>query len=149
MVALNASWGLGIAVVGGELTPDDYLVSKVTGELVRQTVRVKHVEYVPSGGGSGTVRVDVPDERREEPCLGEPELGALVDVARRIERHFGGHQDVEWAIARGSPLPGSLHVLQARPVTAAAKPAPKLSTSALSLVMSTFGASSPETERRP
>ena len=148
MVALNASWGLGIAVVGGELTPDDYLVSKITGEVVRQTVSAKHVEYVPHAGGRGTVRVDVPAERREEPCLGEAELSALVDVARRVERHFGGHQDVEWAIARGSALPGSLHVLQARPVTAAAKPAPKLSASALSLVMSTFGASSPETERR-
>src|SRR4029077_6429735 len=38
MVAVNASWGLGIAVVGGEATPDDYLVSKVTGEIVRRTV---------------------------------------------------------------------------------------------------------------
>jgi pyruvate, water dikinase len=148
MVALNASWGLGIAVVGGELTPDDYLVSKITGEVVRRTVAVKHVEYVPHAGGAGTLRVDVPAGRREQPCLGEAELGALVDVARRIERHFGSHQDVEWAIARGSTLPGSLHVLQARPVTAAAKPAPTLSGSALSLVMSTFGASSPETERR-
>ena len=47
MVALNASWGLGIGVVGGELTPDDYLVSKITGEVVRRTVSTKHVEYVP------------------------------------------------------------------------------------------------------
>ena len=38
MVALNASFGLGIAVVNGEVTPDDYLISKVTGEVVRQTV---------------------------------------------------------------------------------------------------------------
>ncbi len=36
MVAINASWGLGLAVVGGEVTPDDYLVSKVTGEVVQQ-----------------------------------------------------------------------------------------------------------------
>ena len=35
MVAVNASWGLGLAVVGGEVTPDDYLVSKVTREVVR------------------------------------------------------------------------------------------------------------------
>ena len=34
MVAVNASWGLGIGVVGGELTPDDFLVSKITGEVV-------------------------------------------------------------------------------------------------------------------
>ena len=43
-VAINASWGLGLAVVGGEVTPDEYLVSKVTGD-VRATVGDKHVEY--------------------------------------------------------------------------------------------------------
>ncbi len=141
MVAVNASWGLGIAVVGGELTPDDYLVSKVTGEIVRQTVSTKHVEYVPDVAGRGAVRVDVPAGRRDEPCLDEDGLAALVEAGRRIERHFGSHQDIEWAIARDEALPDALLVLQARPVTGLAKQAPKLSPSALSLVMSTFGAS--------
>src|SRR5437764_2910421 len=71
MVAVNASWGLGIAVVGGEATPDDYLVSKVTGEIVRRTVSSKRVEYVPDTGGRGTVRREVPPGRCEEPCLTE------------------------------------------------------------------------------
>ena len=48
MVAINASWGLGLAVVGGEVTPDDYLVSKVTGEVVAEHVHDKAVEYVPT-----------------------------------------------------------------------------------------------------
>ncbi|PWU25199.1 MAG: phosphoenolpyruvate synthase [Candidatus Rokuibacteriota bacterium] len=147
MVAINASWGLGIAVVGGELTPDDFLVSKVTGEVVRRTLSPKHVEYVPDATGRGAVRVDVPAERRDEPCLGEAELAALVEVARRIERHFGRHQDIEWALARGQPLPAALVVLQARPVTTRAKPARALSASALSLVMDTFGASPGTAER--
>ena len=58
MVAINASWGLGLAVVGGEVTPDDYLVSKVTGEVVREHVHSKDVEYVPdpSGGGAAARR---------------------------------------------------------------------------------------------
>ena len=59
MVSVNASWGLGIAVVGGEVTPDDYLVSKVTGEIVRRTVSSKQVEYVPDAAGRGTVRLEV------------------------------------------------------------------------------------------
>jgi len=134
MVAINASWGLGIAVVGGETTPDDYLVSKVTGEVVRRTVSSKEVEYVPDDAGRGTVRREVPPERRDAPCLDEEQLAALVDLGRRIERHFGSRQDVEWAIARD----GSLLALQARPVTTSA-PGQKLSGSALSLVMSTFG----------
>ena len=135
MVAVNASWGLGIAVVGGETTPDDYLVRKITGEIVRQTVSSKEIEYVADASGRGTVRRQVPEERRDAPCLEPDRLAALVELGRRVEQHFGSHQDVEWAIDRaGSPL-----VLQARPVTAMSKTAPKLSGSALSLVMGTFG----------
>src|SRR5262249_49418056 len=114
MVAIDASYGLGVAVVGGELTPDNYLVSKVTGELVRRTVSSKHVEYVPDAAGDGTVRLEVSAHRREEPCLDGPRLAALVEIARRIERHYGTHQDVEWALVRGQELPDALVVLQAR-----------------------------------
>jgi pyruvate,water dikinase len=140
MVALNASWGLGLAVVGGETTPDDYLVSKVTGEVVRRAVSAKEVEYVPDAAGRGAVRAEVPAERREEPCLGEEQLAALVELARRIERHFGSHQDVEWALVRGRQLPEALLALQSRPVTGLPKAAPKVSASAMSLVLGTFGA---------
>src|SRR4051812_29177175 len=134
MVAVNASWGLGLAVVGGEVTPDDYLVSKVTREVVREHVQSKEIEYVPRE--SGAVRVEVPAERRDVACLGAAALEELVDLARVVERYFGSHQDVEWAFARG----GGLHVLQSRPVTAMrAVEAPK-ETSAMALVMSAFGA---------
>src|ERR1700744_6435046 len=74
MVAINASWGLGLAVVGGEVTPDDYLVSKVTGEVVRERVHAKPIEYVPDPGGSGTARVDVPAGRRDAACLDRERL---------------------------------------------------------------------------
>ena len=102
---------------------------------------------MPDAGGRGAVRVEVPAERRDEPCLDDAQLAALVEVARRVERHFGGHQDVEWAIARGRPLPEALLVLQARPVTTLPDPPPKLSASAMSLVMSTFGAAEKPRER--
>ena len=139
MVAINASWGLGLAVVGGELTPDDFLVSKVTREVVKERLSRKKIEYVPDAHGRGTVRVDVPAERQKVACLDPSRLAALVDVARRIERHFGSHQDIEWAFARCG---GELFVLQSRPVTAAARPdePPKHPASAMSLVMETFGA---------
>ena len=67
MVAINASWGLGSAVVDGEVTPDDYLLSKVTGEIVREQISAKHVQCVPRDDGHGTELVDVPAERRELP----------------------------------------------------------------------------------
>ena len=147
MVAINASWGLGIGVVGGEVTPDDYLVSKITSEVVRRTVSTKHVEYVPDPAGRGTVRLEVPSGRRDEPCLDEEVLAALVGVARLIEGHYGTHQDVEWAIARSQPLPEALLVLQARPVTTRRKSEPKQSGSALSFVLQTFGARDDTEER--
>ena len=101
MIAVNASWGLGLAVVGGEVTPDDYLVSKVTREIVREHVHEKDVEYLPDAAGRGAIRAEVPAERRSVPSLDKQSLDVLVDVGRRVERYFGAPQDVEWAIARG------------------------------------------------
>jgi pyruvate,water dikinase len=139
-VAVNASWGLGQAVVGGEVTPDEYRLSKVTGDVLHGKVNDKHLEYVPGKSG-GTVAVEVPAERRNEPCLDDERLAALLDVARRVERHFGTHQDIEWAIAREGGLPSSLFMLQSRPVTTAPpKPEAPAQRSALDLVMDTFGA---------
>ena len=125
-VAINASWGLGLAVVGGEVTPDEYLVSKVTGD-VRTTVGDKHIEY------RGSEAQSVDDERRQQPCLDDGQIEALLDLAKRVQAHFGSHQDVEWAIAGDE-----LFVLQSRPVTV--KREVPQGGSALSMVMGTFGA---------
>jgi pyruvate, water dikinase len=142
VVAIDASWGLGLAVVGGEVTPDEYLVSKVTGEVVRSSVNAKLVEYRPDPGGAGTMRIDVPPGRAAAPCLDDAHRAELLRVAGEVERHFGRHQDVEWAIDGA----GRTYVLQARPVTAAprsrAASAPS-GDSALALVMSALGVKPP------
>jgi pyruvate,water dikinase len=86
------------------------------------------------------VRVEVPEDRRERSCLDRPALEALVEVGRRVERYFGSAQDIEWAIARGGELPSSLFVLQTRPVTTMPKQSDQSKpTSAMALLMSTFG----------
>jgi pyruvate,water dikinase len=125
-VAINASWGLGLAVVGGEVTPDEYFVSKVTGE-VRTTVGDKHIEY------RGATAQPVEDERRRQACLDRDQIEALLDLAKRVQAHFGSHQDVEWAFADGE-----LFVLQSRPVTVKHE-AKTPAGDALSMVMGTFG----------
>ena len=143
MVAINASWGLGLAVVGGEVTPDDFLVSKVTGEVVREHVHPKEVQYVPDPAGQGAVRVAVDSDRREVRSLERPDIERLVDVARRIERYFGCHQDIEWALPRDETE--RVLIVQTRPVTAVAKkPETSKPASAMSLIMSTFGAGPPK-----
>ncbi|HEV8461397.1 MAG TPA: PEP/pyruvate-binding domain-containing protein [Gaiellaceae bacterium] len=133
MVAINASWGLGLAVVGGEVTPDDYLVSKVTREVVRTTVSSKAVEYVH--GEDGAVSVEVDADRRDAPCLDDARLAQLVDVGIAVERYFGSRQDIEWAFDRE----GVLHVLQARPVTALPQRGTTAPSSAMAMVMAAFG----------
>ncbi len=137
MVAINASWGLGQAVVEGEVTPDDLLVSKVTGEIVRERLGDKAVEYVPHPAGRGTLRAEITGERRTARCLDNDQLRELLDVSRQVHRHFGSHQDIEWAIARD----GTLFIVQSRPVTGLAKkPQEPQPTSAIALVMNAFGA---------
>ena len=135
VVAIDASWGLGVAVVGGEVTPDEYLVSKVTGEVVRGSVNPKLVEYRPDPRGTGTVRLEVPPDRANAPCLDDARRAGLMRVAAAVERHFGTHQDVEWAIDDA----GRTSVLQARPVTAAPRTHGPVGESALALVLSTLG----------
>ena len=80
----------------------------------------------------------MPAERQEVACLDEQRLGELVEVARRVERRFGSHQDIEWAIDRG----GELFLLQSRPVTVLARAERPEGKSAMDLVMKTFGAGS-------
>jgi pyruvate,water dikinase len=80
----------------------------------------------------------VPVERQEAACLDEQRLAELVEVARRVERHFGCHQDIEWAIDRD----GELFLLQSRPVTVLARAERPAGKSAIDLVMKTFGAKS-------
>jgi pyruvate,water dikinase len=113
-IAIDASYGLGVTVVGGEVTPDSYLFSKVTRQPIRVQLGAKEVECVPGPGGSGTVMRAVPDELRARPCLEQDELERLIELGRDVERHYGRPQDIEWAIDRGL---GELFLLQARPET--------------------------------
>jgi pyruvate,water dikinase len=140
-IAVNASWGLGEAIVSGEVNPDELLISKVTGEVIREAIGEKHVERIAAPAGGGTIAREVEADRRRARCLTEEEVQALVELAKLIERHFGAHQDVEWAIAPS----GELFAVQSRPVTSSAKraaPSPPEPASAISLVMSRFGVKS-------
>ena len=134
-IAIDASYGLGVTVVGGEVTPDSYLVSKVTRELVRTQVGSKEIECVldPEHGGAVTREVD--RERRQRLCLEPDEVARLAELGREVERHYGAPQDLEWAIDRE----GTTFLLQARPETVwAQKRRPAAGESAISAIAATF-----------
>jgi pyruvate,water dikinase len=125
-VAIDASWGLGEAVVSGEVTPDNFVVDKVLRCVVERTVSDKHVEY--RRNGAGVERCPVEDERRHVPCLSDEEIWAVAAMARRAEKHYGRPQDVEWALDRDLPDGENIILLQARPETVWSKqPRPSVS----------------------
>jgi pyruvate,water dikinase len=138
VITIEGAWGLGSAVVSGEVTPDRWVVAKLTGEIPVRDISDKHIEQLPKAGG-GIHDVEVPADRRHSPCLSDDELQALRDVARKAERHYGRPQDIEWAIDRG----GRILLLQSRPETVwSAKEAVSVAKPAenpLSHLMNVFG----------
>src|SRR5579864_783920 len=118
VVVVEASWGLGSAVVSGEVTPDKCVVGKITGEIISRTVSCKMRQHLPNGSGAGVLDEEVPADQQNAACLSDAELHALVDIAKRVERHHGCPQDIEWAIARGLPPNENIFLLQSRPETA-------------------------------
>lgn len=98
VVVIEASWGLGSALVSGDVTPDSYVVSKVTGEIVKRTVASKSRHHRRNLAGGGVCVADVPPELRDVPCLEDAEILGLADLGRRVSEHYGTPQDIEWAV---------------------------------------------------
>ena len=107
---IEASWGLGEAVVAGRVIPDRYRVSR-SGEVLERASGVKEVAVrVRPGGGTSEQKVE--REHVERLCLGDAQLFELHLLAERCEEVFGAGLDLEWAFAGDA-----LHLLQCRAVT--------------------------------
>ncbi|HTY72523.1 MAG TPA: PEP/pyruvate-binding domain-containing protein [Actinomycetes bacterium] len=117
VMAVNASWGLGEAVVSGEVTPDEFWLSKIGLTVTRKTVTHKAHRCVPAPTGRGTQIVDVPADIADSPCLSDELLHELGEIALRVEKHYGTAQDIEWALARDPDGSHRFMLLQSRPET--------------------------------
>ena len=108
---INASFGLGEAVVGGQITPDTYLVDRPTLTVGDTTIGAKEHAIVP--GGQGTHTKEVPATERKRSSLTEDQIRELAVLAVEVEDHYNGlPQDIEWAFAGDQ-----LWLLQSRPIT--------------------------------
>lgn len=116
VIAIEGTWGLGSALVSGEVTPDSFVVSKVTGEIVRRSIAAKARLHRLHPSGFGTAVADVAADLREQPCLDDDEIRALARLGRQAERHFGTPQDIEWAVT-GPAADRQFVLLQSRAET--------------------------------
>ena len=115
-VAIDASWGLGEAVVSGEVTPDNFLVDKVLREVIKREISDKCVEYLLTEDGV-VDKVEITGDRRTTPAVTDEDLTAISVLARRAEKHYGCPQDVEWALDKHLPAGENVVMLQSRPET--------------------------------
>jgi len=109
-VMINASWGLGEAIVSGLVTPDSLIVDKTTGRIVVQEIADKAVMTVRTAGG--TREAPVPAGQRRQAVLTAAQTAELAQLGLAIERLYGQPMDIEWAM-----YDGRIFVVQARPIT--------------------------------
>ncbi len=139
VITIEGAWGLGSAVVSGEVTPDRWVIGKITGEISVRDISDKHARQVPAEQG-GIHEIANEAAIANQPCLTDEQLMTLREVGRQIERHYGKPQDIEWALDQE----GDVFLLQSRPETVwsakdAAAPVKPPEDNPLKHVMSIFG----------
>ena len=109
VATVDASFGLGEALVSGLVNPDVFKVRD--GEVVAKAVAAKQraIHALPAGG---TQEVAIDPQRQEQPALTDAQVVRLVQLGRRIEAHFGRPQDIEWCL-----VDDDFQIVQSRPIT--------------------------------
>jgi pyruvate,water dikinase len=108
---IDASPGLGEAVVSGAVNPDHFVVDTATGAILERRIGDKRV-VVRSRPGGGVEHVTA-EHAAEDACLTDEQIRALAALGDRVEAHYGAPQDTEWAIDAA----GTVWLTQARPIT--------------------------------
>jgi len=108
---IEASWGLGEAVVNGIVVPDRVRMSSA-GSVLEFVAGDKDVK-IWYGDDDGTIEVPVESSLRQRACIGDAHLAALQDLAERCGRVWGPALDIEWALGGDD----TIYLLQCRPIT--------------------------------
>ena len=116
-IVIEAAFGLGAAVVNGEVDPDRFCVDKGALSIRSRAIGVKKLAYRFDPAVQGTRREDVGRQLQGQPCVTDAEVLELANLGRRMEQTMGRTQDIEWAIGPGSTGERQVFLLQARPET--------------------------------
>jgi pyruvate,water dikinase len=117
VIAIDANFGFGESVVSGEVTPDHFVVNKITLDIIDRKVAHKQLCYTVDARAQCSRAIEVPFERQDVQSLIDDEITELAWIGKQIERHYGRPMDIEWAIDKNLPAGGNIFILQARPET--------------------------------
>ena len=98
-MVIEAGLGLGEAIVGGLITPDNYIVRKNNSTI--QNINVSQQSfYLKRSPAGGTIRVNKSEHLKRQK-LADKQIIELAKLCKKIERHYRHPQDIEWAYAEG------------------------------------------------
>src|SRR6188472_3831805 len=109
MIEINAAWGLGETIVGGQVSPDVVTVERSSGRVMRTVINTKTI--MMRRASSGTTVVPVPIDQQAAPALTQQQVSRLVSLAVAVEDLFKDPMDIEWC-----RVGDQLFILQARPI---------------------------------
>ncbi len=131
IISIDASYGLGEALVAGLVSPDLYQVDKRNHTIINVKIGDKQLAIRPQADG-GTYQEHLSAEMRQARVLNDAQVLELAELGKRIEAHYGKPQDIEWCLAQGQ-----FYIVQARPITSLFPlPQPSPSDSSLHLYFS-------------
>ena len=117
VIVIDANFGFGESVVSGEVTPDNFVVNKVTLDIIERTISTKELCHTVDLKTQKSIALPVPAERQNIQSITDDEISELAWAAKKIEKHYGRPMDIEWAIDKNLPAGGNIFILQARPET--------------------------------
>ena len=111
-IVIEGGYGLGEAIVGGEVTPDTYKIDKDNMSIKARRISTQKWKYTKGPDGN-TVKEDIPEEKQNSQKIEDRRVVEIAEIGRQIEIHYEKPMDMEWCIEDGR-----VYIVQARPITA-------------------------------
>ena len=120
-IIIEAAFGLGEAIVSGQITPDSYVVEKTPRRIIDKKITVQTRGLYRATNSNGNEWRELSEGEGRKPTLSDEQTMELAELGLKIEKHYGAPQDIEWAYAT-SPEPvegekGRFYIVQSRPIT--------------------------------
>jgi len=111
-IIIEAGFGLGEAIVGGQITPDTYTINKENYEIKEKKISNQPWMYARDEGLRRTNKIMLSPAKAKEQKLTDDQIIRLAEIGKKIERHYNKPQDIEYAIEHGR-----IYIVQTRSVT--------------------------------